>query len=88
MSIHAVHANLDFALTASFKNGIHRIVDDVEEYLLDLVRVGHHQRRFGRGLSLNGNIVDLEIVVAQCQSLVENLAHIHFLALRFALTGK
>ena len=34
-------ANLQLAAAPGFENRIHRIVDDVQEYLLDLVRIGN-----------------------------------------------
>ena len=60
--------NVEFAGVPGFENGVDRIVDDVQEDLLDLMRIGDHQCRFGRHVTLDVNVVDLQIVVAQSAS--------------------
>src|SRR5579864_6099772 len=77
--------NLEFAGMPSFENGIDGIVDDIQKYLLDLVRVGDDQGRFGGKIALHADVIDLEIVVAQGQSFVENLADVDLIPLRLAL---
>src|SRR5436305_12377950 len=47
--------DLHLARAPGFKNGIYRIVQDVEEYLLDLMRIGNHHGRLGRSFALHSN---------------------------------
>ena len=78
-------ANLQLAFAPGFKNGIDGIVDDVQENLLDLMRVGDDHRRLGGQVAVDIDVVDLEIVVAQGQGFVEHFADVDFVALRLAL---
>ena len=48
VSAHATDANLKLAGAPGFKNGVNRVVDDVQKDLLDLMRVGDNQGRFRR----------------------------------------
>jgi hypothetical protein len=88
MAVLAKDANLELAGASRFKNGINRIVDDVKKYLLNLVRIGNDNRSFRRGISFYPDVIDFEIVVAQRQSLVQNLQDVDFFTLPFALAGE
>src|SRR5580704_9612276 len=65
MAARAGDANLQLPGVSSFENGVDRIVDDIQEYLLELMRIGDDQCRLRRHIALDVNVVDLEIVVAQ-----------------------
>ncbi len=53
VSAHGGDANLELAGAPGFKNGVDGVVDDVQEYLLDLMRIGDDQRRFRRNVALD-----------------------------------
>ena len=52
------------------------------------MRIGGDRRNFSLDVALHFDVVDLEVVVAQRQSLVEHLANIDLLFLRLALAGE
>src|ERR1700687_4379745 len=85
VSTFATDTHPEFAGMTSFENGIDGIVDDIQKHLLDLVRVGDNHCRFGGKIALNADVIDLEVVVAQGQSFVENLADIDLISLRLPL---
>jgi len=71
-----------------FKNGVDRIVNNVQEHLLELVRVRDNQSWFGRQLKLDPNVVDLEVVVAQGQRFLKHFADVDFSPILRALAGE
>src|SRR5262249_24714153 len=68
----ADHANLKLSRSPRLQNGIDGVVDDIQEDLLNLMRIGHHHRRFGWSLAVDLDVIDLEIVVAQREGFVEH----------------
>ena len=77
--------NLEFAAAPRFQNGVDRVIDDIQKHLFDLMRVGDDQRLFRWKIAFHTNVVDLEIVVPQCERFVKDLANIDFIAFRLAL---
>src|SRR5579864_5795626 len=88
LAIHAVNPHLQTTALAAFEDRVDSVIDDVQEHLLQLMRIGSHRRNLGRSLALEQNIVDLEVVVTQGKGLVYDLAQVDFLFLRRALPGK
>ena len=50
VSAHGRDTNLELAGAPGLKNGVDRVVDDVQEYLLDLMRIGDDQSRLRKEL--------------------------------------
>src|ERR1035441_5448521 len=88
VSTNARDTNSELAGSPGLKNGIDCVVDDVQEYLLDLMRISDDQRWFRGNVTLDLDVVDFEVIVAQRQGLVEDLADVDFVALWFALAGE
>ena len=85
MPVLAVDADLELPGSPGLQDCIHSVVDDVQEDLLDLVGIGNHRRQFARRFPLHADVIDLQIVVAQRQRLVEHLPQIDFIPLRLPL---
>ena len=50
---------------ATLHHGIERVVDNVQEDLLQLVRIGHHRGHVPGNFAFQRDVVDLQIVFAQ-----------------------
>src|SRR5208282_530162 len=82
----ARNANPQLPRATRFQNGVYCVVDDVQKDLLDLMGVGDHHGGLWSQLFFHGNVIDLEIVVAQGQRFFQHLPDIHLGTLGFALT--
>src|SRR5581483_2800903 len=83
-----MNANPQLAAAPSLENRIHGIIDDIEKYLLDLMPIRHHHRRFRRSFQRYLDVMALQSVVAQRQRLDQHLPNSDFITLRLALPGK
>ena len=88
IAIFCGHANFQAAALPGFQHGVDGIIDDVEEYLLELMRVGGHGRKVGVNLLLQLYVIYPQIVVTQREGFLENFANVYLLFLRLALPGK
>src|SRR6266849_8665013 len=70
------------------QNGICRIVEDVQEDLLELVGVSGSDRKVFRKIQMDADVAHPQVVIAQRKSLFENLVQLHRYALGFMLPGK
>ena len=73
---------------ARLHHGIEGVVGNVQEDLLELMRIGHHRGQVVGNVAFQRDIVDLQIVFAQREGLLQHLAQVHFLLLRLALARK
>ena len=71
-----------------FQHGIERVIDDVQENLFDLVRIGHDRRERFLYLAFHPNVVHAEVIITQRQGFVEHSPQVDFRFLRLALPGK
>src|SRR5271154_1399276 len=87
-------ANPDFTSPAFsldrtvFLNCIHRVVQNVQKNLLELVEVATCAREVRIEFAMNLDVVQLHVVFAQDQRVVENLVELNRRALRLVLARK
>src|SRR5262245_861344 len=89
LTVGIVHPHFKPAPTLTrLENRIDRVVDDVQEDLFELMRVGRDRRHLRRYIALDEDIVYPQIVIAQRQRLFHDLANVNFLLLGLPLPGK
>src|SRR5581483_11214002 len=71
-----------------FQDSVDRVVDDVEEDLLELMGIGGDRGQAGFEIAIYPNVVELEIVFAQDKSFFKDAAEIHLKFLRLVLAGE
>src|SRR5277367_1780135 len=76
----------DFAGRALFEDGIHRVIDEVQKNLLQLVRIGGDLRKILRQIKLELDLAHAKVIVAEAQSIFDDLFEANYRAFWFVLT--
>ena len=73
---------------ARLAHGLHRVEQQVDEHLLELVGVGHDRRELGREVAHHGDVGAPELVDLQLQRLFDEAVDVHGRATRRLLAGE
>ena len=68
-----IHFDFECPTGSFFQHRVHCVVDDVEIYLLDLMWISICIGSSGIDFPLNGDVIDLQVVIAQRKRLVQDL---------------
>ena len=88
VSIFGIDPDGQQAAAATLHHGVGGVVDDVQIDLLHLMRIGDHRRQGGMKISLDHDVVDLQIVIAQGDGIFDNVAQIDMRFMGLVLAGK
>src|SRR4029077_3837069 len=78
----------DAAVAASLQNRLFRVDEQVQDHLLELIRIGQRWRKTVCQAALDNDVFDFEFITAQGQGALHNLVEVHAGALGFCLPGK
>src|SRR6266436_2677565 len=71
-----------------FQDGVNRVVHHVQKDLLELVRIGGRHGEILRQVQMDTDVVHAQVIITQCQGLLQGLIDLHRDALRLVLAGK